>query len=255
MNSPPPQPRVHNRRSRSGTALPLLIVALLVVAVFAGTLLTRTDPDQGPVLPWAQECEVITQDGTVRLTQEQAQLATTAIALQARGVESPDTGDLDPAVLERLAQGPPEDAGPSLNCRADPADDLPVQEPTASGLTPRAERLRTAMEDVFGDLSLGGFAPGGVSHGHMDGSAHYEGRAIDVFFRPVSEEARRDGWLLAHWLVAHAEDLDIHYVIFDDLYWNARGSTRGWRDYAAPDPGNEILRHLDHVHVDVWRGS
>ena len=32
---------------------------------------------------------------------------------------------------------------------------------------------------------LGGFDPDGVSSGHVEGSTHYEGRAIDVFFRPV----------------------------------------------------------------------
>src|SRR4051794_28738569 len=52
----------------------------------------------------------------------------------------------------------------------------------ASGLTPRAERVRTDVDHAFGSLPMGGFAPGGVTSGHMTGSAHYQGRAIDIFF-------------------------------------------------------------------------
>jgi hypothetical protein len=32
----------------------------------------------------------------------------------------------------------------------------------------------------------------------------------------VTEENRR--WILVHWLVAHADDLIIQYVIFDDQF-------------------------------------
>jgi len=71
----------------------------------------------------------------------------------------------------------------------------------------------------------------------------------------VTEENRRQGWILAHWLIAHAEDLDIQYVIFDDRFWSVHSSSGQWHSYDAPEPGNEILRHLDHVHVDVLRGG
>ena len=59
------------------------------------------------------------------------------------------------------------------------------------GLTPRADAVRRDLREAFGDLPLGGFAPGGVSTGHMEGSAHYEGRAIDVFVRPVTPANKR----------------------------------------------------------------
>ena len=53
------------------------------------------------------------------------------------------------------------------------------------------------------------YPPGGVSDGHMPGSAHYEGRAVDVFFRPITPENQRQGWALAHYLVAHADRLEL----------------------------------------------
>lgn len=121
------------------------------------------------------------------------------------------------------------------------------------GLTARAATVRAEVLDAFGDLPLGGFAPGGVRTGHVEGSAHYEGRAVDVFFRPVTAANRARGWAVASYLVAHAERLDVRTVIFDDRIWVA-GKDDLWRDYRAPDRAGDraILEHRDHVHVDVY---
>lgn len=228
---------------------------LAAVLVFLGPgLLGNLREGAGP-LQWGSECTVQTTDREIGLDREEAKLATTAVALSARGVPAPDTSGIEEAALRRLAEGPHEDAGPSLSCRGTAARDLPEQQMTETGLTPRAEQLRAAMTEVFGEQPLGGFAPGGIDHGHGEKSTHYDGRAIDVFFRPVTEENRRAGWVLAHWLIAHADDLHIQYVIFDDRIWSAHSPRGQWRDYNAPDPTNEILRHLDHVHVDVLRGD
>ncbi|NJC24167.1 hypothetical protein BJ994_003243 [Arthrobacter pigmenti] len=229
-------------------------MVLATVLVLLGPGLLKSLGSAGGLLPTA-ECVVETSEGEIALDRDEAQLATTAVALRARGMEAPDTTSIDEAVLQRLADGPPGDAGPSLSCRGSAAQDLEVQQLTATGLTPRAEQLREAMTEVFGEQSLGGFAPGGVDQGHGGDSTHYDGRAIDVFFRPVSEENRRQGWMLSHWLVAHARDFNVQYVIFDDRFWSAHISRGQWHDYDAPAPSNEILRHLDHVHVDVLGGD
>ncbi|MBD8870296.1 hypothetical protein IE331_11735 [Nocardioides sp. MJB4] len=132
------------------------------------------------------------------------------------------------------------------------ADDL-----DEAGLTTRAGRVRRDLEQAFGDLTLGGFEPEGVSSGHMPGSAHYDGRAIDVFFRPVGPENRRRGWALAYYLVAHAERLEVDHVIFDGRIWGSgRRSEQGWRAYEPDTDGSDaataaVLEHRDHVHVDV----
>jgi hypothetical protein len=121
-----------------------------------------------------------------------------------------------------------------------------------SGLTARADAVRKDILERFGDLDLGGFAPGGVTTGHMEGSAHYEGRAIDIFYRPVNEANNVRGWAMAHYLVGNAARLDIRTVIFDDRIWTA--GRDGWRDYDPPERSGalEILEHRDHVHVDVF---
>jgi hypothetical protein len=128
------------------------------------------------------------------------------------------------------------------------------QRERANGLTRRADRVLRDIERAFGSQSTGGFAPGGVRDGHMEGSAHYEGRAVDVFFRPISPDNRRRGWALAHYLVAHADRLRVKTVIYDDRIWSEGvRSEQGWRDYDPPTRSGDraILEHRDHVHVDV----
>ena len=134
---------------------------------------------------------------------------------------------------------------------ADEADDA-IDE---TGLVPRAAVVRRELEERFGALALGGFEPGGVSSGHMEGSAHYEGRAIDVFVRPISDENKKRGWALASYLVANADRLDVKTVIFDGRIWRAGSSGDGWSDYRVPSYSRgdrAILEHRDHVHVDVF---
>lgn len=253
---------ITNDRTDDGQRRPLrLLFGLFLLGVLASALallapglLSSFRIEDGSLL-LRPDCTVETSEGMVGLDRDEAKLATTAVALLARGVEAPDTSAIDAALLERLATGPHEDAGPSLTCRGSAASDLQEQQLGGTGLTPRAERLREAMTEVFGDQSLGGFARGGVDQGHGADSTHYDGRAIDVFFRPVNEENRRKGWILAHWLVAHAEDLDIQHVIFDDRFWSVHSSRGQWQDYDAPEPRNDILRHIDHVHVDVLGGG
>jgi hypothetical protein len=243
------------RRPARALAVLLLLGLLASALVLLGPGLSNSLRAGDGALLGSPECTVKTAEGEVGLDRDEARLATTAVALLTRGAEAPDTSGIGEAVLQRLADGPPEGAGPSLTCRGSAAGDLQEEQLTATGLTPRAEQVREAMTEVFGEQSLGGFAPGGVGQGHGADSTHYDGRAIDIFFRPVTEENRSEGWRLAHWLVAHAEDLDIQYVIFDDRFWSAHLPRGQWHDYDAPEPANEILRHLDHVHVDVLGGG
>ncbi len=141
-----------------------------------------------------------------------------------------------------------------FSCVADEPSPASAGDLDGEGLTPRAAAVRADVTAVFGDLPMGGFAPGGVTTGHAAGSAHYDGRALDVFFRPVTADHRRRGWALAHYLVAHAARLHVGHVIFDGRIWSAgRRSEQGWRDYTPPARSGDlaVLEHRDHVHVDV----
>ena len=136
------------------------------------------------------------------------------------------------------------------------SDDVDESDPalTRSGLTERADAIRREALGVFGDQQLGGFQPGGVGDGHMSGSTHYEGRAVDIFVRPITGANTVRGWAMAQYFVAQADRLDVQTVIFDDRIWTARRSDQGWRDYDPPsrDGDQAILEHRDHVHVDVF---
>ena len=143
----------------------------------------------------------------------------------------------------------------AFSCRLASEPDEASTDLEDSGLTGRADVVRLALADLFGDQPLGGFEPGGVSTGHMEGSAHYDGRAIDVFVRPVNPTNQVRGWAIAHYLVSQADRLDIRTVIFDDRIWTAGSrSDDGWRDYDPPEGSGDpaILEHRDHVHVDVY---
>lgn len=147
--------------------------------------------------------------------------------------------------------------GNRLTC-SHPRGDVDPQRMARDGLTPRANALRRAWTRVFGPIVAGGFAGGGVSSGHVDGSSHYDGRAIDVFFRPLGDdEQRRRGHVFAQWLVAHGERYHVLSVIYADRIWTSWAASFGWRDYIHPsgDTRNPVLRHLDHVHVAVESGE
>ncbi|KQY56289.1 MULTISPECIES: hypothetical protein [unclassified Nocardioides] len=164
-------------------------------------------------------------------------------AEDAKTLASALTGNSQEGKFSCVVQGRPESEDDDLD---------------ETGLTHRAAVVRADLEAAFGDQALGGFAPEGVDSGHMEGSAHYEGRAIDVFVRPINEANRKQGWAMAYYLVAQADRLDIEHVIFDDMIWSfGSRSESGWRDY---DPGDvkgkpagtiAVLEHRDHVHVDV----
>jgi hypothetical protein len=142
----------------------------------------------------------------------------------------------------------------AFTCTVDDDADAAPDRLRETGLTGRADVVRRDLGAAFGELSLGGFAPGGVRDGHQPGSTHYDGRAIDIFVRPVSPENRQRGWAIAQYLVAQADRLAIEHVIFDDRIWTAGShSDEGWRDYDPPERSGDpaILEHRDHVHVDV----
>jgi hypothetical protein len=270
-----------------------LVVTLAVASLVAGSAyaLTRTTVGTALGVPLAPPCEVTVDGETRSWSRAQAMTATTVtgvglrIGASVNGIAAAVTRALaadaeepmGPEAARQVYRALPDRATPTagqlalaralmgfsdraLTCAVGsigPDADLPREDPGTSGLTSRADRLRVEMRAVFGKQILGGFEPRGVATGHIDGSAHYEGRAIDVFFRPVTAENQQRGWAQAAWAVAHGERLDVATVIFDRSLWSARRSISGWRDYRHPSgpTDNPILLHEDHVHVDVHEGS
>jgi hypothetical protein len=276
---------------RGRLALTLSVAGLALVA--AGTSYAVFKTPIGPALglPTTPPCTLTAGQVTRSWTEEEAMTATTVAAVGqrigatdngiaaavARALRGPSDRVVDAAVARDIYRGLPDRArptapalavatallgrnGPALTCTVSSSgleSGLAAEAPGASGLTARADAVRLDMRAVFAKQILGGFEPQGVSTGHIDGSAHYEGRAIDIFFRPINATNTGRGWVQAHWAVAHAERLHVATVIFDRNVWSARRSSSGWRAYAHPGgpTENPVLLHEDHVHVDVLEGA
>jgi hypothetical protein len=278
--------------TRRGRLAVTLSVTVALLAGITAYVLTRTSVGTALGVPVAPPpCTITVGAQTREWSREQAMTATTVAGVGVRigatvngvaaAVDTALAGDadvaMDAAAARAVYRALPDRAAPrpgsvalarallghegrALTCTVTAfglGNSPPREDPGTLGLTPRAETLRLAMREVFGKQTLGGFEPKGVASGHIEGSAHYEGRAIDVFFRPVTEANQARGWAQATWAVAHAERLAVATVIFDRSVWSAHHSVSGWRDYHYPGGATEnpILLHEDHVHVDVVEGS
>ena len=107
---------------------------------------------------------------------------------------------------------------------------------TESGLTPSAVTLFRAVCNAFPALSTyGGYS----AHGE-----HASGQAIDFM---VSDSGL--GQAVADWARAHAAELNLYDVIWQQHIWTPERSSEGWR--SMPDRGSPTANHFDHVHISV----
>ncbi len=132
--------------------------------------------------------------------------------------------------------------GPDGPCR-------PSGSAAERGLRPSALRGLRCVKAAFPWIrSMGGVGS------RPNKSDHPAGRAVD-FMIPAwnTREGRARGWQVAHWLQAHAAELDVKYLIYDDHVWRAYRPSQGWTRYTHPNGSttNPTLRHLDHVHLST----
>lgn len=126
---------------------------------------------------------------------------------------------------------------------------LPTGSDAERGLQPSALRGLRCVKAAFPWIrSMGGVGP------RPNASDHPAGRAVD-FMIPAwnTREGRARGWQVAHWLQAHAAELNVKYLIYDDHVWRANRPSQGWTRYTHPNGATRspTLRHLDHVHLST----
>lgn len=204
-------------------------ITLLLFATLAGLAWKNSVALTGFATP--DSCKVVTSDGAKQFSID-------------------DTRTYVDEIISTGKELPAE----SVSCTFWPSENKSSTDLNMIGLTTAAQTMWDNVDLRFGFIPFGGFAPGGVDSGHMKGSAHYEGRAIDFFFKPYKKPAKvADGWALANWAVANAERLNIANVIYQDRIWSRSSSFRGWQEFVPSygDPNNATIRHLDHVHIDV----
>lgn len=114
----------------------------------------------------------------------------------------------------------------------------PISSDIEANLTSNARAVYRTVCAAYGSSvsSFGGYRAG-------DSGDHGSGRAVDIM---VSGEP---GWDIAHYVQAHARELDVTYVIYQQKIWLAGNPTSQWK--AMEDRGSTTANHYDHVHVSV----
>ncbi|MHA6632083.1 hypothetical protein ACU61A_42200 [Pseudonocardia sichuanensis] len=146
-------------------------------------------------------------------------------------------------------------SGPSAGCVND--------DPTSSGCLTGA--TRHALDEV--NRVFGGYRGGSLiratgcwdPHQWNPSSDHPKGRACDFFPGTAGQFAAGDelaaGWQLADWFRAHADPLQVSYVIWQGRIWTSGSpdTATGWgRPYSGGgvyDPDEATGGHFDHLHV------
>lgn len=130
----------------------------------------------------------------------------------------------------------------------------PQDAPTASfdheyGLDDDTLAAGQMVAGIWGVTDIGGYATGG----HVSGSDHYTGNALDIMLTPVTEESIELGWEISYWLEDNAEELNIYYIIFNGKIWKAYDAEAGWQPYSHPTGGtSDEYAHHDHIHVSFY---
>ena len=137
----------------------------------------------------------------------------------------------DPMVIEKTGAGPW--TGP---------------EGCAAGLTPGAVSLSQDLLARFSQITeVQGFSCRSVNGAPEIMSVHAVGRALDVFVPLAGGDANNVlGDPIGDWLIEHAEEIGIQYIIWDAWVWNG-----------AAAPGHKSMPyggahpHHDHLHVEL----
>jgi hypothetical protein len=111
---------------------------------------------------------------------------------------------------------------------------MAAQQVGRNGLTPRAAQVGRLTERGLGTAVVGVAAADAAqtaSPGGVGGLAAEQGRALTIAPAGAGQERIRAGWMIAHWLVAHADTWGVERISFDDRTWQAGRSRHGWEDY------------------------
>ena len=108
-----------------------------------------------------------------------------------------------------------------------------------SGLMPDTIRVHRSVCAKFPSVSdYGGVGGGGE---------HAAGRALDIM------TSGAEGDQIAQYVRAHASELGVSQVIWQQRIWTVQRSSEGWRPMS--DRGSPTANHMDHVHVTTYGDS
>jgi len=160
-------------------------------------------------------------------------------------ITSADKGQWQQVVVDGKARWVREDFLARKRPAAQPAEPAGLSGAAcATGSGVEAPLVRNAI-DVhravcarFPQISTyGGYRPGG--------GYHSRGQALDI----MVSGAR--GLEVARFLQAHAKELGVMELIYQQRIWTVQRASEGWRHMS--DRGSATDNHYDHVHVTVYR--
>ena len=133
-----------------------------------------------------------------------------------------------PQAKPQLKRGPTGVSGASCS----------ISSSIESHLTSNARSVYRAVCAAFGHTvsAFGGYRPGSPGD-------HGSGRAVDIMVSGAP------GLEIARYVQAHARELHVTYVIYQQKIWLAGHPTSQWRH--MEDRGSRTANHYDHVHVSV----
>lgn len=117
-----------------------------------------------------------------------------------------------------------------------------------AGLTDGASVLREFLMASYPQIrSIGGYSCRAIVGNSSQMSVHATGRALDIMLPLHAGDADNDlGDPIGNWLIEHAEEIGIQYIIWDRWTWGAhRSSGEKERSYGGSHP------HHDHLHVEI----
>lgn len=109
---------------------------------------------------------------------------------------------------------------------------------------PSLVALRDVIVKGVRGVTSGGMVRPSNRRAGVSRDPHRGGIAVDLMLRDDGTRGAV-GDALASWLVEHAEELGVQYVLFSRYEWSASSSGPRWEVYTGTDP------HLDHVHVEL----
>ena len=120
----------------------------------------------------------------------------------------------------------------------------------SGGWTAGALTMRDWMYANFPQISnIGGYSCRAINGNPNQTSVHATGRALDLHIPTVGSANEADNDLgdpVGNWLIEHAEEIGIQYIIWDEWTWGAsRNPGEKERAYGGAHP------HNDHLHIEL----
>ncbi len=115
-------------------------------------------------------------------------------------------------------------------------------------LSPGAGEMREFLYQAFPALwHIGGYACRSIRGNDSVMSVHATGRALDLHVNLEGGDADNgSGDPVGNWLIVHAEEIGIQYIIWDQWTWGAhRDPGSKDRAYGGQSP------HKDHLHIEL----